>query len=100
MRCHIDSAFEHATLRLSRRSFIAGLACVPALPSVSFADVRNSGSSEDERFMRIALDEARQGDFPFGAVIVQAGVVVARGHNLGRKNDDPTAHGEMVAIRR
>jgi tRNA(Arg) A34 adenosine deaminase TadA len=48
----------------------------------------------------MALDEARQGDFPFGAVIVRDGSVVARGHNLGRRNDDPTAHGEMVAIRR
>ena len=50
--------------------------------------------------MRIALDEARQGDFPFGAVIVRDGQVLARGRNLGRANDDPTAHGEMIAIRR
>ncbi len=100
MRCHRDCAFEHATLRRSRRSFIAGFACVAVLPSASFAEVRNSGSSEDERFMRIALEEARQGDFPFGAVIVRDGMVVARGRNLGRTNNDPTAHGEMVAIRR
>ena len=50
--------------------------------------------------MRMALDEARQADFPFGAVIVRDGQVIARGRNLGRTNDDPTAHGEMVAIRR
>jgi tRNA(Arg) A34 adenosine deaminase TadA len=50
--------------------------------------------------MRIALDEARQGDFPFGAVIVRDGQVLARGRNLGRTNGDPTAHGEMMAIRR
>ena len=50
--------------------------------------------------MRMALDEARQGDFPFGAVIVRDGSVIARGRNLGRTTDDPTAHGEMVAIRR
>jgi tRNA(Arg) A34 adenosine deaminase TadA len=50
--------------------------------------------------MRIALDEARQGDFPFGAVIVRDGAVLARGRNLGRTLHDPTAHGEMVAIRR
>jgi tRNA(adenine34) deaminase len=55
---------------------------------------------EDERFMRMALDEARQGDFPFGAVIVRDGSVIARGRNLGRTERDPTAHGEMVAIRR
>src|SRR5918998_1579255 len=45
-------------------------------------------------------DQARQGDFPFGSVIVREGRILARGHNLGRTNDDPTAHGEMVAIRR
>ena len=50
--------------------------------------------------MRMALDEARQGDFPFGAVIVRDGSVIARGRNLGRIERDPTAHGEMVAIRR
>jgi tRNA(Arg) A34 adenosine deaminase TadA len=46
-----------------------------------------------------ALDEARQADFPFGAVIVRDGQVIARGRNLGRTNGDPTAHGEMIAIR-
>ena len=50
--------------------------------------------------MRMALEEARQGDFPFGTVIVRDGSVIARGRNLGRTDRDPTAHGEMVAIRR
>ncbi len=50
--------------------------------------------------MKIALDEARRGDYPFGAVIVKDGKILARGRNLGRTQDDPTAHGEMVAIRR
>jgi len=54
---------------------------------------------EDERFMRLALEEAAKGDFPFGAVIVRAGEVLAKGRNLGKTNNDPTAHGEMVAIR-
>ena len=49
--------------------------------------------------MRLALDEARQGDLPFGAVIVRDGGVLARGRNTGRTTGDPTAHGEMVAIR-
>jgi tRNA(Arg) A34 adenosine deaminase TadA len=65
-------------------------------PTAAFAQP----ASEDERFMRIAIDEARQADFPFGAVIVRNGTVIARGRNLGRTNADPTAHGEMVAIRR
>ena len=50
--------------------------------------------------MRLAIEEARQGDFPFGAVIVRDGQLLARGRNLGRTNGDPTAHGEMVAFRR
>jgi tRNA(Arg) A34 adenosine deaminase TadA len=59
----------------------------------------SAASAEDEWFMRIALDEARQADFPFGAVIVRNGEVLARGFNSGRRDDDPTAHGEMQAIR-
>jgi tRNA(adenine34) deaminase len=49
--------------------------------------------------MRLAIDEARKADFPFGAVIVRDGAVIARGRNLGKTNGDPTAHGEMMAIR-
>ena len=49
--------------------------------------------------MRMALDEARSADFPFGAIIVRDGKVIARGGNHGRSHSDPTAHGEMVAIR-
>lgn len=55
---------------------------------------------EDEALMRLAIEEAAQGDFPFGAVITHNGEVLARGRNLGIKNQDPTAHAEMVAIRR
>jgi tRNA(Arg) A34 adenosine deaminase TadA len=61
---------------------------------------KSEASPEDERFMRMALDEARQGDYAFGCVIVRGGELIARGRNLGKTNDDPTAHGEMVAIRR
>jgi len=55
---------------------------------------------EDEGFMRLAIAEAAKGDFPFGAAIVREGKVVSTGRNLGVANNDPTAHGEMVAIRR
>ncbi|MBF2079791.1 MAG: nucleoside deaminase [Synechococcales cyanobacterium T60_A2020_003] len=36
---------------------------------------------------------------PFGAVIVQNGQIVARGHNQVTPTNDPTAHAEVVAIR-
>src|SRR5580704_14710117 len=86
--------------RHSRRGIITALGSAAALlPSARLVAAADA-TADDERFMRIALDEARQGDFPFGAVIVRDGRVLARGRNLGRTNDDPTAHGEMTAIRR
>ncbi|HSU12717.1 MAG TPA: tRNA adenosine(34) deaminase TadA [Longimicrobium sp.] len=60
--------------------------------------------ADDERWMRLALDEARAaealGEVPVGAVIVRAGELVAAGHNLTHTLQDPSAHAEMVAIRR
>lgn len=82
----------------SRRAVVAGLASTLAAPLAAPALALVS-VSEDERFMRIALDEAKGADFPFGAVIVRDGNVIARGGNHGRSHKDPTAHGEMVAIR-
>jgi tRNA(adenine34) deaminase len=82
-----------------RRRVITALASAVVLPAAY--EVASAGlSDDDERFMRIALDEARQGDSPFGAVIVGDGQVIARGRNVARTTGDPTAHGEMVAIRR
>ena len=55
------------------------------------------------KFMRMAINEARKGiraghGGPFGAVIVKDGVVVCKGHNQLLKNNDPTCHGEILAI--
>src|SRR5262245_38805776 len=98
MTCHKHCVAPPASA--SRRSFIAGLACTAIVPRAAFAQLSGPGSDVDVRFMRMAIEEARQGDFPFGAVIVRDGAVIARGRNLGRTTRDPTAHGEMVAIRR
>ena len=53
--------------------------------------------------MRAALDEARSaaasGDVPVGAVIVQGEVVLARASNRTVRDQDPTAHAELLAIR-
>jgi guanine deaminase len=51
----------------------------------------------------MAINEARKGirgghGGPFGSVIVKDGLVIAKGHNQVLKNQDPTCHGEMMAI--
>lgn len=60
--------------------------------------------ARDEAFMRDALRAARRAprhhDVPVGAVIVREGAVVARGHNRREADQDPTAHAELIAIRR
>jgi len=86
--------------RPSRRSLLAGFAAAAAAPAMGAPPAAAASTAGDEKFMRIAIAEARHADFPFGAVIVRDGKVIASGHNLGRTTDDPTAHGEMVAIRR
>lgn len=55
------------------------------------------------KFMRLAIKEATKGidnghGGPFGAVIVKNNKVIAKGHNQVIKNNDPTCHGEMMAI--
>lgn len=58
--------------------------------------------NSDEKFMRMALDEARKAlardEVPIGAVVVNRGRVIARGHNLTETLTDVTAHAEMQAI--
>jgi tRNA(adenine34) deaminase len=100
MTCGPQSNSNFTTPLHSRRNIIAALTSAAVLLPSDRLVAAADATADDERFMRIALDEARQGDSPFGAVIVSNGQVLALGRNLARTNGDPTAHGEMVAIRR
>ena len=59
--------------------------------------------TDDESFMRLALDEAaaavEHDDVPIGAVIVRADDVVASARNERELRGDPTAHAEILALR-
>lgn len=56
----------------------------------------------DEKFMRMALNEARKAfdmqEVPIGAVVVAGERIVGRGHNMVETLCDATAHAEMQAI--
>lgn len=65
--------------------------------------IRDRAGEEDERCMRLALEEARRAlehdDVPIGAVVVRDGAVLGRGHNERELLNDPTAHAEILALR-
>jgi tRNA(adenine34) deaminase len=58
----------------------------------------------DEEFMRLALAEAEKallaGEVPVGAVVVRGGEVIASAHNGPVGLRDPSAHAEILALRR
>jgi len=58
---------------------------------------------DDLTFMQLALAEARasseSGEVPIGAVLVHEGTVLARSGNRTIRDNDPTAHAEIVVIR-
>jgi tRNA(adenine34) deaminase len=58
----------------------------------------------DVRLMRLALEEAeraaaRSSDVPVGAVVARAGEVLGRSGNARERDQDPTAHAEILGIR-
>jgi tRNA(adenine34) deaminase len=73
---------------------------------MSMPDAGDTPSSlqpaNDEAFMRAALKEAlaayEKGEVPVGAVVVDSGRIIGRGHNQRETLNDPTAHAEMIAL--
>ena len=61
------------------------------------------GRAADIEWMSVALSEAREaasaGEVPVGAVVVRAGEIVGRASNHTVRDQDPTAHAEVLAIR-
>lgn len=66
------------------------------------AEKINISRSQDEKFMRMALNEAERAlakrEVPIGAIVVAGDRVIGRGHNLVETLCDATAHAEMQAI--
>jgi len=58
----------------------------------------------DEYFMRQAFDEAikssRRGEVPVGAVVIRENQILSRAHNRPISKKDPTAHAEIIALRK
>src|ERR1035437_4209989 len=59
---------------------------------------------DDAYWMGKAIAQARRagaiGEVPIGAVLVRDGAVIARGPNLRESSQDPSAHAELIAIRK
>jgi len=62
-------------------------------------------TEQDKKFMQQAINMAEKGmdskaGGPFGCVIVKDGKIIAEGHNEVTSTNDPTAHAEVVTIRK
>ena len=60
--------------------------------------------TEDEKWMQIAIEEAKlamkENEIPVGAVLVQNEKLIAQAHNQSIKINDPTAHAEIQLLRK
>jgi tRNA(adenine34) deaminase len=58
----------------------------------------------DEKYMKMALEEAEEasqkGEIPIGAILLRGDQVIARDHNRCIELNDPTAHAEILVLRK
>jgi guanine deaminase len=64
------------------------------------ADLKAPSAGFMRRAIAIAIENVRSGGGPFGAVVVKNGQVIAEGVNRVTADNDPTAHAEVVVIRK
>jgi tRNA(adenine34) deaminase len=87
---------------MDRRTLLTGGTLLAAAALTREASARakfGPTTTDDKRFMQLAVNEAKNADYPFGAIIVRDGKVLALGKNTCKRDADPTAHAEMMAIR-
>ena len=52
-----------------------------------------------KRAIELSIESVNKGGGPFGSVIIKDNKIISEGYNKVTTNNDPTAHGEIVAIR-
>lgn len=93
----MENLLDHtAKWATGRRAVVAGLLASAAVPALA-------ETGDRRRFMNRAFElraeAVRRGDQPFGAVVVKDGRIVGEGISAVITRPDPTAHGEIEAIR-
>ena len=72
--------------------------------NLDYDDAQTDPHETDLAMMRLALEEARRaaekGEVPVGAVVARGTEVIASAHNERETKNDPTAHAELLALRR
>ncbi len=70
----------------------------------TFRKWKNNRKVSKEKFIKLALEEAekalKEGEVPVGCVIVKGNQVISAAHNEVERRKDPTAHAEILAIRK
>jgi tRNA(adenine34) deaminase len=94
---------DGAPVALRYAASMSSLPVIPRLPILPL-EIDPAPPAGAEAFMRQALaaaeQAARSGEVPVGALVVVEGEVVAVAHNERETSNDPTAHAEVVALRR
>ena len=98
------NGFKHKSSDTKTKNGVKGKNSVVANKGMQEKKQKKSElTKSDEKYLQEAIDLAIEGvrhkGGPFGSIIVRDGKVIGRGHNQVTKNNDPTAHGEIVAIR-